>query len=201
MRTQQQFNQTGMAQLPKADASQAHPRQRGATLITALVMLVVLTLLVVSALRSSLTNLKIAGNMQVQEEVVIAAQQATEVILSSDFTKNPVSAVYGVDINNDNINDYTANIKAPTCTGDTPLTNNTPGLPPQCVSSGKLDNSGIIFTSGVALSGSSWCDAQQWDLDTTVTDARTGAGETIHQGVSTIVPAGTTCNVSLPNMP
>jgi len=184
-----------------AEGIQPGIRQQGATLITALVMLIVLTLMVVSALRSSLTNLKIAGNKQIQEEVVVAAQQATEVMLSSDFTKTPASAVYNIDINNDNTPDYTATIKPPVCTGDTPLNNSTPGLPPQCISSGKLDNSGIIFTSGVALSGTSWCDAQQWDLDTTVTDTRTGAGEVIHQGVSTIVQAGTTCDVALPHTP
>ena len=191
--------------MPAMRVTPGHPsprfRQQGATLITSLVMLIVLTLLVISALRSSTTNLKIAGNMQIQEEVIVAAQQATEVMLSADFTPSPAASSITIDINNDGVADYTANLTAPTCSGDTPLTNNTPNLPPQCVSSGKLDNSGIIFTSGVSLSGSSWCDAQQWDLGTTVTDNRTGAGETIHQGVSTIVPAGTTCNVALPASP
>ena len=173
--------------------------QHGATLITALVMLVVLTLLVISAIRSSTTNLRIAGNMQIQEEVVTAAQQATEVILSSDFTQGLPASSIPIDINNDGFTDYNASIKNPTCSGDTPLTNNTPNLPAQCVSSGVNQNSGIIFVSGVQLAGTSWCDAQQWDLDTTVSDTRTGAGEVIHQGVSTIVPAGTPCSVALPN--
>lgn len=175
--------------------------QGGATLITALVMLVVLTLLVLSAINSSTTNLQIAGNMQIQEEVLAAAQQGTEQILSSNFTVNPVSATIPIDINNDGVSDYTANIAAPTCSGDTPLTNNTPNLPAQCLSSGVSQNTGIIFSSGVVLAGTSWCDAQQWDVDTQVSDTRTGSGEIIHQGISTIVAAGTTCTVSLPNSP
>jgi type II secretory pathway pseudopilin PulG len=177
----------------------AQHAQRGTTLITALVMLIVLTLLVISAIRSSTTNLRIAGNMQVQEEVLAAAQQATELVLSSDFTQGLPASSIGVDINNDGVIDYWASVKTPTCSGDTPITNaNIPPTMPQCLTSGKLDNSGIVFVSGVNLSGTSWCDSQQWDVGTTVSDARTGAAETIHQGVSTIVPAGTTCNVTLP---
>lgn len=176
-------------------------RQQGATLITALVMLVVLTLLVISAIRSSTTNLRIAGNMQIQEEVITAAQQATEVILSSDFTQGLAASNIAIDINLDGQPDYTATLQAPTCSGDTPLTNNTPNLPPQCVSSGSAQNTGIINVSGPPPTSNSWCDAQQWDLNTNVTDTRTGAGDTIHQGVSTIVPAGTPCNVALPSSP
>ena len=68
-------------------------KQHGATLVTALVMLVVLTLLVLSAIRSSTTNLRIAGNMQMQGEIVEAAQQAAEQIISYNFPANPQLAV------------------------------------------------------------------------------------------------------------
>lgn len=173
-------------------------QQIGATLITALVMLVVLTLLVISAINSSSTNLRIAGNMQMQEEVIAAAQQATEQIISSNFTAAPAPATIAVDINNDGIADYTANVATPVCTGSRPLTNNTPNLPPQCLSSSTVQNTGIQFASGVNPTGTSWCDSQQWDIRTQVTDNRTGANETTHQGVSLYVDAGITCNVTLP---
>ena len=65
-------------------------RQSGATLITALIMLIVLTLLVVSGIRSSNTNLRIAGNVQMQAEASAAAQQAIErVISSANFDISP----------------------------------------------------------------------------------------------------------------
>lgn len=169
--------------------------QTGATLITALVMLVVLTLLVLSALRSSTTNLRIVGNMQFQQEAVAAAQQATEQLISSSyFTVSPAASSVSIDINKDGTNDYTANISAPICSGSTPLTNATPNLPNECISSGQAQNTGVVFASGVAANNSmSWCYAQQWDIQTSVSDTRTGASSSMHQGVSLNVPVGTNC--------
>lgn len=177
--------------------------QQGATLITSLVMLVVLTLLVISAINSSRSNLRIAGNMQMQEEVIAAAQQATEQVLSSNFTAPlalpMVAAPIAVDINNDGTSDYTVNVAMPACTGLAPLTNDTPDLPETCVSSDKIDNAGIRFTSGAAATQTSWCSAQQWDIRTTVSDGSTGATATLHQGVSMNVVTGTPCTVSVPS--
>jgi len=56
-------------------------KQKGATLLVGMIMLVVLTLLVVFAIRSGNTNLKIAGNMQAQTEVSAATQQAIERVI------------------------------------------------------------------------------------------------------------------------
>lgn len=175
-------------------------RQRGATLIVGLVMLVVLTLLVISAIRSSNTNLRIAGNMQMQEEVSTAAQQATEqVISSSNFTVNPVSQVIAVDINMDGTVDYTP-LVTPTCTGSIALTNANldPTVPADapCISSGAAQNTGLIVSAPAGtgtLGGQSWCYLQQWELRADVSDASTGATATTFQGVSMRVPAGTSC--------
>lgn len=174
-------------------------KQRGATLLVALVMLVVLTLLVVSAIRSSNTNLRIAGNMQMQGEAAAAGQQAIEQVISRNFTENPVSSVVSVDINNDGVNDYTANVATPTCTGSVALMNanldknNANDVP--CFSSSTASNTGIISASGTPVTtGQSWCYMQQWDVQAQSTDsAGTGASVTTHQGVSLRVPAGTTC--------
>lgn len=177
----------------------ARNKQRGATLIIGLVMLVVLTLLVISAIRSSNTNLRIVGNMQRQEEVSTAAQQATEQVISSNFTTNPVSQVIAVDINMDGTADYTANVN-PACTGSIAVTNadlnpaNAADAP--CISSGTAQQTGLMV-SGVpgagTFAGQSWCYLQQWDLQANVTDGNTGAIATTVQGVSLRVPAGTGC--------
>jgi len=53
-------------------------RQQGITLIVSLIMLVVVTLLAVYAIRASNTNLRIAGNSQVQAE----AEAATDVAIA-----------------------------------------------------------------------------------------------------------------------
>lgn len=174
-------------------------KQRGATLIVGLVMLVVLTLLVISAIRSSNTNLRIAGNMQRQEETSTAAQQATEQVISTNFTVNPVPQAIAVDINKDGTTDYTP-VVTPACTGSLSLTNadldpsNAEDVP--CISSGVAQHTGLM-ESGVAatgtLAGPSWCYLQQWELQTQVTDSSTGATAATVQGVSMRVPAGTSC--------
>ncbi len=144
--------------------------QKGATLVIALVMLVVLTLLVISAMRTSTTNLRIVGNMQMQEEASTAAQQAIEQVISNNFTVSPAASSVAVTVGGTT---YTANVTAPTCLGSTALQNSTPNLPSECISSGAAQNTGIVFSSGVAATGTSRA--------------------TIHQGVNLSVPAGTGC--------
>jgi Tfp pilus assembly protein PilX len=172
-------------------------RQRGATLFVALVMLVVLTLLSISAIRSSSINLRIAGNMQMAGEATAAAQQAIEQVLSTNFTAAPVASVITVDINGSGTADYSANVPVPQCTGSVPLKNadlNTNDVNDRkCISSSTASNTGIFFASGApAVTGMSWCLSQQWDVAARATSF-TGTDVTVHQGVSLRVPAGTTC--------
>lgn len=174
-------------------------RQNGSTLIVALVMLVVLTLLVVSGMRSSNTNLRIVGNMQVQEEAAAAGQQAIEEVVSKNFTASPTSSVISTDINNDGIADYDVNVVKPACTDSAPIMNSsldmTKASDIPCFSSSTASNTGIIAASGTqATTGQSWCFTQQWEVQTQATSrAGNGANAVIHQGVSLRVPAGTTC--------
>ncbi len=56
--------------------------QSGLALITALIMLVVLTLLVVAGINMTNVNTKIAYNMQLQDEAQAATQQAIEQMIS-----------------------------------------------------------------------------------------------------------------------
>ncbi len=100
-------------------------KQHGATLITALVMLVVLTLLAVSGIRSSSTNLRIAGNMQEQAEAVAAAQQVIERVLSDgNFTASLAAAAAAVTANNITVRitnkDYPATVSI-NCVATQPL--------------------------------------------------------------------------------
>jgi len=176
-------------------------KQRGATLVVGLVMLVVLTLLVVSAIRSSNINMRISGNMQAQEETAAAAQQAIEQVISINFTVSPASQVIAVDINSDSTTDYTANVPVPTCTGSLSLTNAdlNPNNPSDasCISSGTAQNTGMVVSGAAGagtIAGQSWCYLQQWEIQAQVTDTRTGTTVTNVQGVSMRVPAGTGCS-------
>ncbi|HEX8989724.1 MAG TPA: PilX N-terminal domain-containing pilus assembly protein [Rhodocyclaceae bacterium] len=170
-------------------------RQSGATLVVGLVMLVVLTLLVISAIRAGNINLRIAGNSQVHEEVAAAAQQATEQVISTNFTANPVAQTIPVTIGNSN---YTVTVPAQACTASLPLTNasldpTNPADAP-CISSSTAQNTGLMVQGAVTpAAGQSWCYAQQWDVEARVTDNNSGATAVTHQGVALRVPAGTAC--------
>jgi Tfp pilus assembly protein PilX len=145
-------------------------KQRGATLLVGLVMLVVLTLLVVSAIRVSSTNLKVVGNMQVKSEAVAAAQQAIEGILS-DVTNfyTPTLRTTTVDINNDSIADYTVAVSAPTC-----------------LKLVAVDGYSVEFAESAPKDS-------YWDIRAVVTDTRTGAAATVHQGAKVRLDATATC--------
>lgn len=169
--------------------------QRGVTLIVALIMLVVLTLLALSAVTDSNSNLRVAGNMQVQTEGIAAAQQAIEQTLSNNFTVAPASAVISVDVNNDQVTDYSVSVATPVCMNTTPLDNTTPNLPPQCLSSAVASNTGIVSSSGTSTAKpQSWCNAQLWEVQASASSSgSTGAAAVVHQGASLNVPVGTGC--------
>lgn len=167
-------------------------RQRGATLVVALVMLVVLTLLVVSAIRSSNANLRIAGNMQFQEEAVSATRQATETIISNDFWTAPAASNVNVSIG---MATYNVAVSTPTCLGSRPLLNSESGIPQTCLPKTSQDsNSGIFYTSGTQATVNAYCYAQQWEIQAAATDSgSTGAKTTAHQGINMDVKVGTKC--------
>ena len=57
-------------------------------LILSLIMLVVMTLLAVSAIRLSSTNLRTVANAQARSEAMSVAQRTVDLILSTNFTDN-----------------------------------------------------------------------------------------------------------------
>ena len=68
--------------------------ERGATLIIALILLIVLTVFALSAFNSTMTDLKSVGNSQSRTEALNSAQEAIEVALSSpQFTSTPANAL------------------------------------------------------------------------------------------------------------
>jgi Tfp pilus assembly protein PilX len=64
-------------------------KQRGVTLVIGLIMLVLITLMVISAFMLSNTNLKAVGNMQFRDEAIAAANVAIERSLAKTFTLVP----------------------------------------------------------------------------------------------------------------
>ena len=143
----------------------ARRRQSGATLIVALIMLTLITLLVVNAFTLSSSNLKAVGNMQAREESIAAANQALELVVSSSFTTAPVAQEINVDINKDGTTDYTVAVAAPRCIKVKEVPN-----PDKCDEDLKD-----------LCAASNW--HTDWDLEATVKDSATGADVVMHQGV------------------
>ena len=168
-------------------------RQRGSTLVVALIMLVLLTLFATSSFNTAKTNLMVVGNMQSTTEASNVAQQAIETVISTtQFITSPSNAIANpcggtpntlcVDINGDNITDYTTVL--------------TPD--PQCVYVKAIKNSELNLTNtedlgcsagaqqtlGVAgsTSGDSLCSNTVWEINARTTSG-TGASATITQGI------------------
>lgn len=89
--------------------------ERGAALIAGLIMLLLFTLLLSGALTLSNVSLQAVGNAQMREEALAAANTGLELKISQDFTAVPAASTSNVDINNDGVIDYVANIEAPVC--------------------------------------------------------------------------------------
>ncbi|MDP2786659.1 MAG: PilX N-terminal domain-containing pilus assembly protein [Pseudomonadota bacterium] len=150
-------------------------RQQGATLIISLVMLVMVTLLVVGTMSLSLTNLKVAGNMQYRSEAMAAANLAMEQVIGADFTINPQAQVITVDISRDNVTDYTVNIAQPTCIKIRVLNNSELTLPADLA---------CVAGIGMGIGAQSLCAETRWEVIATVQDANSGGVVTLRQGVS-----------------
>jgi Tfp pilus assembly protein PilX len=174
-----------------------HATQRGAALVVALIMLVVLTLFVLSVINMSTTNLRVAGNTQARNEALAATQQAIELVASRDFTVAPAATTVAVDINGDGSNDYTVAVDRPLCMNAVPIktTELDVTLPGDvaCFASSASTSAGVV---GGTPGGNSLCANTQWDVRATVSDTG-GTGTqttvTIHQGLGQRVALGTTC--------
>ncbi len=144
--------------------------QDGASLLVSLVMLVVLTLLAVSAIRLGNTNLKIVSNTQARNEATAAAQQAIEKVMGNliNFTV-PAAQTVTVDINNDGVADYTVNTAAPVC-----------------LKIAAADGYSVDFKDSAPQD-------TYWDIQAVVIDNRTGTAVTLHQGARVRMDSTATC--------
>lgn len=158
-------------------------KQRGSTLLVALVMLVLLTLIAISAMNSTTTSIQVVGNAQFHEEANAAGQQAIETVISNSAFQTVAPAAQNIDVNGDGIADYNvAFTPAPSCVSYTDTSPTDTSLPKVCFGS----------TGGL-------CYWTVWDVTVVVTDIHgSGAATTIHQGVRTIAglnAALTSCGI------
>jgi hypothetical protein len=89
--------------------------QRGAALIVGLIMLVLVTVMLISALVMSTSGFRSVSNMQFREEAIAAANRAIDQVISSPFMLTPEAETISVDIDNDGDEDYSVDIDEPVC--------------------------------------------------------------------------------------
>ena len=172
-----------------ATSSSCRREQRGISMVVALIMLMLMTLLAVSAFQASNVNLRIAGNMQVRQETLAAAQTATEQVLSSPAFIDPATPPAAVTVALNGAS-YTVNFTpAPACKSvvDIPSEDLVPSNPDDfvCIPSGALPGSGSgIFLAGGPPTSPSYCSNTRWAVVADVADANTSARTTLEQGVA-----------------
>jgi PilX N-terminal len=171
-------------------------RQNGITLVMSLIMLMVLTLLVVSAVRFGNINLKISGNAQTETEASAATQVGIEQTLNLVVAAPKIDLIpaQALTISTGGAN-YAVNVAKPTCV----LTRNMPNTELDASNAGDRlcfgnpDPDKLFDSHGKLLDGPSACKSQQWDVAATTSDVTTGAQVAMLQGVSVRVDAAVQC--------
>ena len=173
-------------------------RQSGFSLLVALIMLVVMTLLAVTAFRIGTNQAIIVSNAQYHNEGVDAAQQTIDIALnSSAFTQNPAAAIptsncvngnantWCIDSNGDGSSDFTVTLTPqPSCI--TAVT-----IPESSLDFSKASDlacvTGVQQTFGTvgAPNTTSLCANTYWEISAQAVGAATGTNVNAVQGIST----------------
>jgi|SRR3989338_3580954 len=172
--------------------------QRGATLVVALIVLVLLTLFALTSFNLGKSSLQTVGNAQFRNEAMAAAQQTVEEVVSttrlfetpSAVIINGVAACNGgaantkcVDVNGDSNPDITVTLTpTPTCISARPILNNE--LNPSVTNDANCAiQAGQGFGVAGANTGSSLCSDSLWEVNAVAQDNLTGAQYTVAQGI------------------
>lgn len=176
--------------------------QRGAALIVSLIMLLLITILAVTAFRLGKSNLQIIGNVQQRDQAIDAAQFAIDQTISSvQFTLTPANAV-------PNPCNGTPNQVCAAATGGpgtdidvrvNPSCDSIQPIPVTALNFADPDDAGCLvgasqdFGVAGASSNDSMCSDSVWNIDATATDNVTGATATVDEGAGVRVSSTTTC--------
>jgi hypothetical protein len=142
--------------------------QRGAVMVVALIMIVIISVVAVSAYMLSTSNLRAVGNVQVRQEAIASANQALEAVVSGPFlTALNTTAGSTVDIDKDGNADYSVSVQIPQC--------------PLRVRRVSLDAPSGFETGENAVSAGTYI--VDWELRATVSDPNSGATAVIRHGL------------------
>ncbi len=169
--------------------TRAPSRQQGVTLLIAIIMLIVITMFVVTAVKLGSTNAAIVSNMRAQKQVDTEAQQQIEIALNKfQFFNDAISGTGPWASASTTTLDATTlwTNYAPAGATSAPATQTSPGnltiSRPQCQYFQPA--TGYSALSGVAPQDT------YWDMQANASDSNTGASSEVHQGIHIRLPAG-----------
>ena len=167
-------------------------RERGVTLLVALVMLVVLTLFALTAIRTGNIGFKVVGNQQTQKLNEAAAQQAVEQVISNlaNFDPRALPSTFV----RTSPPKYAQRVCVNAAAGDDPVKIPAGGVPvssldlPLCGSGTPVDVEPVRCISTKRSQFDSLTQPMAtydniWEIVAKATDSLTGATATYHQGV------------------
>jgi type II secretory pathway pseudopilin PulG len=143
--------------------------ERGAALVVSLIMLVLITLLVITALNIGSANFRAVSNTQFRDEAIAAANAAIQTRIGASFDDVPVTTDIPVDLDNDDIPDYVVAV-TPTCIS--------------AVVADSAEQSSVLLPPSMSLA-STWNTV--WDMAAAVTNEDTGATVNIRAGVRVLL--------------
>jgi hypothetical protein len=165
-------------------------RQRGATLLVTLIMLIMMTLFALSAMNTSIVSLRMVGNMQSRAEALDATQGAIETAISTtrfvDFPADAIPFPCGApntlctDLNGDGTPDLTTTLTpAPACiqakvtkVSELSIT----GPTSEDVACVQAQAQGTFAVVGASTAGDSLCGQTVWNISAqTLTAGATAA--------------------------
>jgi Tfp pilus assembly protein PilX len=170
-------------------------REDGATLIVALIMLLLMTMVAVAALNMGKSSLQIVSNLQGHNQAVVTANAVNEAVISStQFFQNPSGSVLGV-------NGTWTNTTTVDVYGDGKTVLNVNVSPdPKCLTAQPIpvtkldlsipDDAGCAvqqqqtFGQAGTISANSICANSVWEIRTQASDTVTSASGTVVQGTA-----------------
>ncbi len=170
-------------------------RQRGASALIALIFLVIVAFVVLTAYRLSGQQLALVGNAQSRAQVLAAANFAIERTISTiEFLRTPAvvaATPVGVDIDGNGGDDLNVTLALPTCyrlriVPQAELDERR-GSDASCANG--LGAAGSILViggggGGAANASESQCADSEWNIAATAADAVSQAALTVNQGVA-----------------
>ncbi len=180
-------------------------QERGAALIVSLIMLLLITILAITAFRLGKSNLQIVGNIQQRDQATAAAQAAIDTTVSSvQFIATPSSPVPNPCKGTNTLCIASSGAATTAGTGEidvtvTPACDSIEPIPVTALNFADPNDSGCLVGAGQNFgvvgtnSNDSMCSNSVWNIHAVAQDTVTGATATVDEGTGVRVPSWTTC--------